>query len=100
MIKTPLTQRRLILIVAVVILVLVVAVLLRDFVRQSILLPLIDLGWLVWVGLQTVPQMVFWALFLLAALMIALRSLRGGPADPATGQKISGRVLATDTRRA
>jgi hypothetical protein len=77
--KIPLNRRRLILITAFLILVLGLAVLLRDFVRVAILQPLIDLGWLVWVELQTVPQIVFWALFVLLALIIALRSLSSGP---------------------
>jgi len=96
LLKAPLTQRRLILIVAVVILVLVLAVLLRDFVRQSILLPLIDLGWLVWVGLQTVPQIAFWGFFVLVALIIALRSLRGAPVPMKTGY--ASRVVPLSTQ--
>lgn len=76
MIKVPLTRRRLILIAIVMAVVLGLAVLLRDFVRQAILLPLINLGWLAWVELQRVPQIVFWALFVLVALIIAGRSLQ------------------------
>lgn len=96
LIKTPLTQRRLILIIAVVILVLVLAFLLRDFVRQSILLPLIDMGWLVWVGLQTVPQIAFWGFFVLVALIIAIRSLAGAPAPSRTGY--ANRVVPPSTQ--
>ncbi len=75
--RIPLTRRRLILMGVVLAFVLALAFLLRDFVRQSILQPLIDLGWFIWVELQTVPQIVFWALYLLIALVIALRSLQG-----------------------
>jgi hypothetical protein len=78
--KLILTRRRLILLGVVLVVVIGLALVMRDFIRQTILLPLINLGWLVWVGLTSVPQVVFWALFLLIAIVIALRSLSAGPA--------------------
>jgi hypothetical protein len=76
--KIVLTRRRLILLGVVLVGVIGLALVARDFIRQTILLPLINLGWLVWVMLTSVPQVVFWALFLLIAIIVALQSLNTG----------------------
>jgi hypothetical protein len=75
-----LSRRRIILLAVTLVFILGLGFVLRGFVRDNILLPLIDLGWLVWVELLTVPQVVFWALFLLVAVIVAVRSLSGSPA--------------------
>lgn len=80
--KLVLTRRRLILLGVVLVVVIGLALVMRDFIRQVILLPLISLGWLVWVELTSVPQAIFWALFLLIAIVIALRSLNTGRSRP------------------
>lgn len=80
--KLVLSRRRLILLGVVLVVVIGLALVMRDFIRQVILLPLIRLGWLVWVELTSVPQAIFWALFLLIAIVIALRSLDTGRARP------------------
>jgi len=79
-VKLNLSRRRIILLAVLLVFVLGAGLLLRDFVRDNILLPVIDLGWLVWVEMMTVPQVVFWAVFLLLAVSVAARSLSGGPA--------------------
>lgn len=73
--KIHLSRRRLIVIVIVLVFVLGMGLLLRDFVRQNIVNPMVDLGWLIWVQMLTVPQVVFWAVFLLLAISVAGRSL-------------------------
>jgi hypothetical protein len=73
--KIHLSRRRILLIVIVMVIVLGLGLLLRDFVRQNIVNPMVDLGWLIWVQMQTVPQVVYWALFMLLAISVAGRSL-------------------------
>jgi hypothetical protein len=70
-----LTPRRMVLLAIVLVLVIGLGWLLRDFVRDSILLPLISLGWIIWILMESIPQLVFWGLFLLIALIVAARSL-------------------------
>jgi hypothetical protein len=70
-----LTPRRMLLLAIALLLIVGLGWLLRDFVRDSILLPLINLMWVIWVLIQSIPQFVFWGLFLLLALVVAARSL-------------------------
>lgn len=77
--KPWLTRRRLFILLGTLVLVGVLALLLRDFVRESIVQPLFGLGYLIWVGMLSVPQIVFWALFLLVGLVVAWRSLASRP---------------------
>jgi hypothetical protein len=77
--KIPLSRRRLILLLLLLVVILGLGVLLRDFVRLNIVDPMVNLGWLVWVTMLTVPQIVFWAIFLLLAVSVAGRSLSSGP---------------------
>ncbi|RME53087.1 MAG: hypothetical protein D6790_18040 [Caldilineae bacterium] len=61
--------------------VLVLAV--DGFLRQVIVEPLLYVGWVIGVVITSLPQAVFWGLFLLLALVLALRSLsRGKPPPP------------------
>jgi hypothetical protein len=48
---------------------------LRDFVRDTLALPLSHLMWLVGIIVRSVPQVWFWTGLLIVALIIALRSL-------------------------
>ena len=73
--KARLTPRRALLLVLLLALVVGVAWALRDFVRDSIVQPLVVFVWAIWILLQSVPQFVYWGLFLLAALIVAGRSL-------------------------
>jgi hypothetical protein len=73
--RAGLSPRRLALLLAALVLVGGAGLLLQDFVRSSILGPLIDLGWLIWVIFQALPQIIFWAVFILVALVLAGRSL-------------------------
>ena len=82
--KIHLSRRRLILILLVTVFVLGLGLLLRDFVRQNIVNPVVDLGWLIWVQMLTVPQVVFWAVFMLLAISVAGRSLSTRPARSPT----------------
>jgi hypothetical protein len=91
--KIVMTRRRMILLGLTLVVVVGLALVMRDFIRQTILLPLINLGWLVWVGLMSVPQAVFWALFLLIAIIIVLRSLNmGQPRVPGYAGMMSIRI--------
>lgn len=50
----------------------------KDFVRVVIVEPLLQVFWLVSLFLQSLPQFLFWMLFVLVALIIAVRSLGRG----------------------
>lgn len=55
----------------------VLAFLIRDFVRQVIVLPVVYVGWYAWIVLSNLPYWFFWALLLGIVLAVALTSLRG-----------------------
>jgi hypothetical protein len=76
--KAYFTRRRLLILLSTVVLTAFLALILRDFVRAYVVLPLLNMGWIAWIGLLSVPQAVFWGLFLLLALYIAVRSLSSG----------------------
>ena len=54
------------------------AFLVKDFIRDVIILPLLYVFWYVTLFLRSLPQFLFWAIFILMALTIALRSLSRG----------------------
>lgn len=53
---------------------------LKDFIRDVLLLPLLYLAWLARIIFDTIPQVAIWIVFLVVALLVALRSLSGGRA--------------------
>lgn len=73
--KITLNRRTVFIWLAGAIITALLALLLRDFVRENIVAPLLNTAWIAWIGLLSVPQVVFWGLFLLVALVVALRSL-------------------------
>ncbi|HVN52685.1 MAG TPA: hypothetical protein VMT46_00040 [Anaerolineaceae bacterium] len=50
----------------------------RDALRQVVLDPVLYLGWVAWLALNSVDQWILWVLLWLAALFIGLRGLFGG----------------------
>ncbi len=69
-------RRILILLLALLLpLTLLVMLWLRDFVRESILIPLAYLFWLAGILIRSTPQALFWIIGLLIGLVIAIRSL-------------------------
>ena len=78
--RPRLTRRRGLLFLIALVIVVGLGWLLRDFVRDNIVGPLALFGWAVWIFLQSVPQFVYWGLFLLVALFAAGRSLMAGRA--------------------
>jgi hypothetical protein len=54
----------------------VLAFVIRDFVRQVIVLPLVYVGWFGWIVLTNLPFWIFWAVLLLVMVAIAGASLR------------------------
>lgn len=60
-------------------LVLLLMFVLRDFVRDSIALPLSHTLWIVGIILRTIPQIWFWTGLVVIALVIAMRSLDREP---------------------
>jgi hypothetical protein len=52
----------------------------EDFVRQVIVTPLLYASWFVTLVLGSLPQWVFWAAFVVIALIIARKSMAGGTA--------------------
>jgi hypothetical protein len=71
---------RLLLLALAVLLTAVFALLLRDFSRQAIIVPLARLVWIVHVLLLIIPRTLLWVLFILLLLRIAWRSLNLPPA--------------------
>lgn len=70
------TPVRLVLAGVILAITLVLALVLRDFVRNTIVLPLTNFFWIVWIALASLPQALWWILLLLIGLGVALRSLR------------------------
>lgn len=68
-------MKRFIPLMVVLFLALVLAFLFDDFVRLVIVEPLLLLLWLAGTYLQSLPQFVFWVLFVLVALIILVKSL-------------------------
>ena len=77
--KTYFTRRRLLTLLSAAVLTALLTLLLRDFVRENVVLPLVNLGWIAWIGLLSVPQAIYWGVFLLLALIVAVRSFSYGP---------------------
>ncbi|MFC1975667.1 hypothetical protein ACFLXQ_04655, partial [Chloroflexota bacterium] len=52
----------------------------RGAIRENIVTPLLYLAWIGQLIFESIPQMALWAVFLMIALIIALKSLaRKGP---------------------
>ena len=73
------TRRRLLILLSAAVLTALLTLVLRDFVRENVVLPLVNLGWIAWIGLLSVPQAIYWGGFLLLAIIIAVRSFSYGP---------------------
>ena len=54
----------------------ILAFVIRDFVRQVIVLPVVYVGWYGWIILSNLPHWIFWGLLLLVVLSVAAASLR------------------------
>ena len=72
-------RRRWWLILAVLILAIPLGLLLRDFARDVLLVELLRVVWGVRILFESLPQLPIWILFLLAGLLVAVRSLLGRP---------------------
>lgn len=59
----------------VLVLVLIFMFQIRDFVRQAILIPLAYVYWVIDLLVKSTPQGIFWAVMVVIALFIALKSL-------------------------
>lgn len=68
-------RRRLLLFAAASLLVIALAWLLRDLVREAVVVPILYLWGLVRFIADVIPQMPVWAVFLVIVLLLALRSL-------------------------
>ena len=76
--KAYFSRRRLLMLLAVVIVNALLALILRDFVREFVIIPLLNLAWVAWIGLISVPQAIYWGIFLVLAVIIAVRSFSAG----------------------
>lgn len=69
---------------------------LKDFIRDVLLLPLLYAAWLARIIFETIPQVAIWIIFLVVALLVALRSLSGGRAvrldSRETPVRVTGRI--------
>ena len=54
----------------------ILAFVIRDFVRQVIVLPVVYVGWYGWIILSNLPYWIFWGVLLLVVLGVAAASLR------------------------
>ena len=68
-------RRRLLLATLALLPVIVMAILVEGFVREIIVVPLLYVFWIARLFFASVPQFVFWLLFLVIALVVAGRSL-------------------------
>lgn len=63
------------------------APLLSGTLRETLIVPLLYVAWTLWLALSRLPQVLFWAIFLAAAGLVAWRSLTADPLFlPATRQ--------------
>lgn len=76
--QTYFSRRSLFMVLASLILTALLALILRDFVREYVILPLLNIGWVVWIWMLSIPQAIYWGIFLLLAFIIAVRSLSSG----------------------
>jgi hypothetical protein len=67
-------MKRFIPLIVILLLALVLAIVFDNFVSQVIVEPLLYITWLIGLILTSMPQFVFWLLFVLAALVILARS--------------------------
>jgi hypothetical protein len=94
-----LTPHRLLLALTILGFTIGLAWILRDFVRQTIVLPLADLAWTVWLGLISLHQAIWWGLLLMVGLVVTLRSLGSLGREPVRSARSSGHTLSTSRYR-
>ena len=58
---------------------LILAPLLSGTLRETLIVPLLYVGWTLWLAISRLPQVLFWAIFLAAAGLMAWRSLNTNP---------------------
>lgn len=61
----------------------------KDFMRHVIVEPLLYILWFIMLVLNSLPQAIFWALFIIMALIIASKSLATGKTEPQKGELVS-----------
>ena len=60
----------------------------RDFVAQVILEPILYLTWFTSLVIRSLPQLLFWGLFVALALFVAIGSLRSRPRGARRGRAV------------
>ena len=93
------TPRRLLLALAILGFTIGLAWILRDFVRDTIVLPLADLLWTLWIGLMSLHQAIWWGLLLIAGLVVTLHSLGSLGREPVHFARPAGRTISTSRYR-
>lgn len=71
-------KRRFLPLVASLLLTVVLVILVEDFLRQVVVDPLLQVAWFVALVLGSIAQEIYWALFIILALIIARKSLVKG----------------------
>jgi hypothetical protein len=79
-------RRRLVLLGLVLLMAAPLVLVLRDFAREAIVVPLLYVLWLGRLLFRSIPQPLLWSLFLTLVLLVAARSL-GGREGPARGMR-------------
>jgi hypothetical protein len=79
-------RRRLVLLGLVLLMAAPLVLVLRDFAREAIVVPLLYVLWLGRLLFRSIPQPLLWSLFLTLALLVVARSL-GGREGPARGMR-------------
>ena len=71
--------RRLIPLIIVLLCTLLLTLVVQDFVRDVVVVPVVYVAWIAWLALINLPHWFFWALLVLFSAVLAMRSLRGTP---------------------
>ncbi|MDE0527803.1 MAG: hypothetical protein OXH85_03825 [Truepera sp.] len=94
------TWHRLLPLVAVLVGTFVLAILVQGFVERVIVEPALYLTWIVSLLLRSVPEPLFWLLFVLLVLVVAVRSLRLWTVRGREGRRAGETVYGPVGRRA
>ena len=79
--KLPLKYRRLLLAGLAIILFLILQSALNGFIRDQIIIPGLYFFWVAYIFLSFLPQGLWWAIFLLIIILLALRSIPSANLD-------------------
>jgi hypothetical protein len=77
----------------------VLSLFVRDFVRQTIIIPVTYIAWLVDLVIRSIPQSAFWGAVVAAAILVTWRNLGSKRAGLILRRPVSAPILADNTDR-